>query len=354
MKHLFPFLLNRSEKVDMQTAMALSLSEQDPSLLPSPSSKPQEPKKPKAEENSSTEGLPISEADALAQFPSLLGSLEVTSKVDQPKDTKGPNKSYSYGKAANAVSLHSVDDFPTLTASAQMPEQSQAIPPGFAAAARQPPSLAASQQTYRAKPPPGFQLPYGASVKEKVKENVAPTQEFSAAETEVKMNRNTQERNQMLVEKIRALLAYDKSKFDEFKALSGKFRKGSCSAKEYYAHCCDLFSTNFPQVFSELVDLLPDEARQKELLSVHQDAKINAKRQSGSKSEAGKPNKKAPAPGVWQGGSTPGSAGIQSNGISEMDFPSLPAASNTKRLYQPRYRPTKNPTVLKQAWIRGK
>ena len=338
----------------MQTAMALSLSEQDPSLLPSPSSKPQEPKKHKAEENSNTGELPRNEADALAQFPTLLGSLEVTSKVDQAKDTKGTNKSHSYGKATNAASLHSFNDFPTLTA-AQMPEQSQAIPPGFAIAARQPPPLAASQQTYRAKPPPSFKMPLGTSIKEKVKENVAPVNEFSAAETEVKMNKNIQERNQMLVEKIRALLGFDKSKFDEFKALSGKFRKGSCSAKEYYAHCCALFSTNFPQVFSELVDLLPDEARQRELLSAHQDAKIVAKRQSSSNSEAGKPNKKVPAPGVWQGGPTvPGNAGTQSNGISEMDFPSLPAASSSKRSYQPRYKPPKNPTVLKEAWIRGK
>lgn len=330
--------------------MALSLSEEDPSRLPSPSSKPQEPKKYKPEENSNTGELPVNEVDA--NFPSLLGPLEVTSVVDQLNDMKRPNKSHPYAKTVVAASVRSVDEFPTLTASAQMPEQSHAAPPGFAVAARQPPSLAVSQQTYRAKPPPGFQKPSGATVKEKVKENVAPTQEIPAPKPEVKMNKSAQERNQMLVEKIRALLGYDKSKFDEFKALSGKFRKGASSAEEYYAHCCDLFGTNFAQVFSELVDLLPDEERQKELLSVHQDAKISAKRQGSNKNKAGKANKKAPSPGVWQSGETAWNAGTQRNGVSEMDFPSLPAAS--KRSYQPSYRPPKSATVLKQAWIRGK
>ena len=330
--------------------MALSLSEEDPSRLPSPLSKPQEPKKYKPEENRSTEELPKNETDTLSHFPALLGTLEVTSLADKPKDTKRPNKSNQYEKALNNPSLHSVHDFPTLSASAQMPEQSHSIPPGFAAAPRQPPSLAVSQQTFRAKPPPGFQGSFTEAAKEKVKENVAPILELPAAKPQLKTNNSTQERNQMLIEKIRGLLEYDKSKFDEFKALSGKFRKGACSATEYYMHCYNLFGTNFTQVFSELVDLLPDEEKQKELLSAHQDAKVNAKRQGSIETKAGKANKKTS--GVWHSQATAWDAGMPSNGISEMDFPSLPAAP--KRSFQPSYRPAKSATVLKQAWIRGK
>lgn len=344
----------RSEKLDVQAAVAVSLSEQDLSRLPSPSSKPQDPKKYKPEENGSAIDLPTTEVhvDALARFPSLLGCLEVTSKEEQPKDTKKPNKSRPYGKAVNATSLHSKDDFPSLPASSETPEQSPAIPPGFAAAARQSPSLPLSQQMYRTKPPPGFQTSLGDSVQDKVKENVAPTQDVPVSNPLLKMNGSTQQRNQMLVEKIRALLGYDRSKFDEFKALSGKFRKGTCSAKEYYAHCCDLFEANFPQVFSELVDLLPDEERQKELMSAHQDAKILAKQQGSVKTTSGKPGKKTSTPGVWQSGTTAWNTGLQSSGVSEMDFPSLPAAS--KKSYQPRYRPSKSAAVLKEAWVRGK
>ena len=329
-------------------ARSLSGSSQDPSQLPSPSAKPQDPKKYKPKESKTT-GEPVAKStEELGQFPALLGSLEVKSVGEVAKDSKKPSKPSIYGKAASAAQLHSADEFPTLAASAQVPEQSPAIPPGFATAAQQP-SLAGSQQTYRAKPPPGFQTPMVA--KEKVKENVAPLQEGPAPKPEVKMN-SVQERNQALVDKIRGLLGYDKSKFDEFKALSGKFRQNACTATEYYSHCCELFGSNFSQVFSELVDLLPDPERKKELLIAHQDAKITAKQQGEHKSKAGKSHKKMAASAVWQSGATAWNVETKTNDISERDFPSLPAA--TKRSFQPRYKAPKSATVLKEAWIRGK
>lgn len=343
-------LICRKEALDLQTAMARSLSgsSQDPSQLPSPSSKPQDPKKYKPEETKTT-GEPIANsAEELGQFPALLGSLEVTSADEASKDRRKPSKPPIYSKAAIAAQLHSADEFPTLAAATQIPEQSPSIPPGFAAAARQP-SLAGSQQTYRAKPPPGFQTSLMA--KEKVKENVAPLQEVPAAKPEVKIN-SIQERNQALVDKIRGLLGYDKSKFDEFKALSGKFRQNACTATEYYAHCCKLFGSNFSQVFSELVDLLPDPERKKELLIAHQDAKITTKQQGENKKKPGTSHKKMATPAVWQNGATAWNMETKSNDISERDFPSLPAAA--KRSFQPRYKTPKSAAVLKEAWIRGK
>ena len=332
--------------------MALSLRESsdDPSQLPSPSSKPQDPKKHKPEENGAAGGLPADETEALAQFPALIGSLEVTSSDDISKKSNRPSKPPSYGKAASATEPYSVDEFPTLSTSAQIAVEACTVPPGFAAAARQPPSLAITQQTYRAKPPPGSQTPLAANLKEKVKENVAPLQ-VPAPKPEVKMNSSVQERNQALVDKIRGFLGYDKSKFDEFKALSGKFRQSACSAKEYYAHCCELFGSHFSQVFSELVDLLPDPDKQKELLAAHQDARIRAKQQ-GSQNKAGRANKKSPTPGVWQSGATAWNMETNGNGVSEKDFPALPAP--TKTSYQPRYKAPKSAAVLKEAWIRGK
>lgn len=343
-------LICRKEALDLQTAMARSLSgsSQDPSQLPSPSSKPQDPKKYKPEETKTT-GEPIANsAEELGQFPALLGSLEVTSADEASKDRRKPSKPPIYSKAAIAAQLHSADEFPTLAAATQIPEQSPSIPPGFAAAARQP-SLAGSQQTYRAKPPPGFQTSLMA--KEKVKENVAPLQEVPAAKPEVKIN-SIQERNQALVDKIRGLLGYDKSKFDEFKALSGKFRQNACTATEYYAHCCELFASNFSQVFSELVDLLPDPERKKELLIAHQDAKITAKQRGENKRKPGTSHEKMATPAVWQNGATAWNMETKSNDISERDFPSLPAAA--KRSFQPRYKTPKSAAVLKEAWIRGK
>lgn len=344
-QYIIDHLICRKEALDLQTAMALSLSGslEDPSQLPSPSSRPQDAKKYKPEKNKTT-GVPVANStEELAQFPALLGSLEVTSVGETSKDSKKPSKPPIYSKAAQ---LHSADDFPTLAASAKIPEQSPPIPPGFAAAARQP-SLAGSQQTYRAKPPPGFQTPLVA--KEKVKENVAPLQ-VPAPNPEVKMN-SVQERNQVLVDKIKGLLGYDKSKFDEFKALSGKFRQNACTATEYYAHCCELFGSNFSQVFTELVDLLPDPERKKELLTVHQDAKITEKQQGDNKIKAGKSHKKSTS-AAWQSGVTAWNVETKATGISERDFPSLP--STTRTSFQPRYKAPKSATVLKEAWIRGK
>lgn len=341
----------RKEALELQTAMALSLSESsgDPSQLPSPSSKPQEPKKHKPEEDGAVGGQPAKETEELAQFPVLLNSLEVTSADKESKKSHKPTKPPLYASVSHPP--YSVNDFPSLSASGQRSEQSPPVPPGFASAARQPPPLAITQQTSRAKPPPGFQTPFEATSKEKIKENVAPLQEAPVTKTEVKTNSSVQERNQALVEKIRVLLGYDKSKFEEFKELSGKFRKSICSAEEYYAQCYELFESNFSQVFAELVDLLPDPDKRKELLAIHQDAKVIAKHQD-DKNKNGKVNKKPPLPGVWQTGATAWDVETNRGGISERDFPALPAA--TKPSYQRRYKAPKSAAVLKEAWIRGK
>lgn len=327
--------------------MALSLTDsKDCPQLPSPSTMPQEPKKHKVEENSYAAELPAHEMYSVAHFPFLVGSQDVTTKVDPHTNAKPHNNSC---KSDNLASSKSVDDFPTLAASTQLPKQMQSMPPpGFEAAASQPPMLAVSQRTLRAKPPPGFETTGGASIKE----NMAPKHKLAAPEAEAKLPSNNQERNQILVENIRTLLGHDKVKFDEFKAMSGKFRKGACSAKEYYVNCCDIFGKSFQRVFHELVELLPDKERQRELLSVHQDAKVLSS-QEGNKNKPGKSRKKAPSSGVWQKRGTVWSEGMQDSHVSETDFPSLPASSN--RGYNQRsYKPTKGATVLKQAWIRGK
>ena len=87
MKSVF-VLLFRNEKLELQTAMALSLSKEDPSELPSPSSKPQEPKKHKSEDRGNNGEFTANETAALADFPVLAGSQEVASVVDKSKETK--------------------------------------------------------------------------------------------------------------------------------------------------------------------------------------------------------------------------------------------------------------------------
>ena len=339
--------------VDTQMAMAASLNEpvadDDAPTLPSPLLKPQEPKKYKPEDKENNVGFSVDELPS--QFPSLGGSSK-NSSVKVPAGRKTSSKSCTYGNAHTSGPIRSQEDFPSLNTSAMIPEQPVSIPPGFAFAASQPVSLPMSQQKNYSKQSINLKKPPGEAAEEKIKGNVVPSPESAISAVKVD---SIQERNQALVDKIRRLLAYDKPKFDKFKALSGKFRQGACSANEYYDRCCDLFGSNFFQVFSELVDLLPDVDKQKELLRVHQDAKVRAKHKSELNKREGI-NKKLPPTGVWpvtrpgSGNAAPLLQGTAT--ISEQDFPALPASS--KRTYQPSYRPVKTAAVLKEAWLRGK
>ncbi|XP_043944835.1 E3 ubiquitin-protein ligase ZNF598 [Protopterus annectens] len=68
--------------------------------------------------------------------------------------------------------------------------------------------------------------------------------------------------------------------------------KGQISATEYYRSCRDLLGESFRKLFNELLVLLPDVAKQQELLSAHNDFRITEKQKS-NKSKKKKKN-------VWQ------------------------------------------------------
>ncbi|XP_017366526.1 E3 ubiquitin-protein ligase ZNF598 isoform X2 [Cebus imitator] len=82
---------------------------------------------------------------------------------------------------------------------------------------------------------------------------------------------NFRERNLQLIQSIRDFLQSDEARFSEFKSHSGEFRQGLISAAQYYKSCRDLLGENFQKVFNELLVLLPDTAKQQELLSAHMD-----------------------------------------------------------------------------------
>lgn len=52
---------------------------------------------------------------------------------------------------------------------------------------------------------------------------------------------------------------------------SGSGRQGAISAAQYYKSCRDLLGENFEKIFNELLVLLPDTAKQQELLLAHTD-----------------------------------------------------------------------------------
>uniref|UniRef100_A0A2R9CKE8 Zinc finger protein 598, E3 ubiquitin ligase n=1 Tax=Pan paniscus TaxID=9597 RepID=A0A2R9CKE8_PANPA len=103
---------------------------------------------------------------------------------------------------------------------------------------------------------------------------------------------NFRERNLQLIQSIRDFLQSDEARFSEFKSHSGEFRQGLISAAQYYKSCRDLLGENFQKVFNELLVLLPDTAKQQELLSAHTDF-CNREKPLSTKS---KKNKKS----AWQ------------------------------------------------------
>lgn len=78
-----------------------------------------------------------------------------------------------------------------------------------------------------------------------------------------------QKRNQGLVAKVSEVLG-DQEPIEEFRYISGLFRKGICDAEGYYKRCRAVMGTSaFENVFSELLVLLPDIKKQQELFKVH-------------------------------------------------------------------------------------
>lgn len=76
---------------------------------------------------------------------------------------------------------------------------------------------------------------------------------------------DAERRNQELVEKVREVVP-----IDDFLQLSAQFRRGKMHASAFYSGCRRLLGDAFPEVFPELLALLPDIAKQQELLCAHE------------------------------------------------------------------------------------
>lgn len=78
---------------------------------------------------------------------------------------------------------------------------------------------------------------------------------------------NAQQRNASLVSLIRKLISADD--FEKFRDLSGSFRRSEMDSTSYYRFIREIFRNNLNLVFDELVDLLPDKGKQKQLKKIH-------------------------------------------------------------------------------------
>ncbi|XP_012661306.1 E3 ubiquitin-protein ligase ZNF598 isoform X2 [Otolemur garnettii] len=144
------------------------------------------------------------------------------------------------------------------------------------------------------KPPPGFSgllpSPHTACVPSPTNTTKAPR--LPPIPRAYLVPENFRERNLQLIQSIKDFLQSDEACFSKFKSHSGEFRQGVISAAQYYKSCRDLLGENFQKIFNELLVLLPDTAKQQELLSAHTDFRSREK----PPSTKSKKNKKS----AWQ------------------------------------------------------
>ncbi|XP_063981623.1 E3 ubiquitin-protein ligase ZNF598 [Diachasmimorpha longicaudata] len=85
-------------------------------------------------------------------------------------------------------------------------------------------------------------------------------------------------RNKNLVAKIGEVLDRKKESMEEFRYFSGLFRQGILSADHYYKRCNSAMGANaFRDVFPEMLVLLPDIGKQRELFDLHKKEVANVK-----------------------------------------------------------------------------
>ncbi|XP_051825445.1 E3 ubiquitin-protein ligase ZNF598 isoform X3 [Antechinus flavipes] len=124
------------------------------------------------------------------------------------------------------------------------------------------------------KPPPGFTVIPPNSISEPISTSI---KEQGPCQGTYLIPENFQQRNIQLIQSIKEFLQSDESRFNKFKSHSGQFRQGRISAAQYYKSCRELLGENFKKIFSELLVLLPDTAKQQELLSAHNDFRVQEK-----------------------------------------------------------------------------
>ncbi|XP_060696910.1 E3 ubiquitin-protein ligase ZNF598 isoform X1 [Hemiscyllium ocellatum] len=175
------------------------------------------------------------------------------------------------------------EDFPALgnAAITKMP------PPGFnnLLPVKSPPSNLPPPPGLTApvsKPPPGFT---GVPLNSNISEPMIPAPKQSS--NVYLLPENFKQRNVELIQSINTILHNDETKFNKFKTQSGQFRQGRISAADYYRSCRELLGENFLKIFNELLVLLPDTAKQQELLSAHKDLR---EKQGSNKSKKNKKN----------------------------------------------------------------
>ncbi|XP_077305499.1 E3 ubiquitin-protein ligase ZNF598 [Lithobates pipiens] len=181
-----------------------------------------------------------------------------------------------FSKTANSVPKYPLpeEDFPALVNNNILTKP----PPGFSPVVSVAPLAPPPGLSSAGKPPPGFASVSSTPIPAETP--IKAVKEVSFCPETYLVPEHFQQRNIDLINSIKDYLHSDESKFNEFKSQSGQFRQGLISASEYYKNCRKLLGDNFSLIFNELLVLLPDNAKQQELLTAHQELRVQEKQTS--------------------------------------------------------------------------
>ena len=265
-------------------------------------------------------------------FPALASTVEKPASSKTGPSAQNSEQQFSNQltrKKAPAISTVKVpaakrnynEEFPSLSAMSNKQDETgnSAVkaPPGLPVpgAHRPPPGLKWSV------PPPGL-APTGNGMA-----SVVNTENSSA---------RARKRDQQLIREITFILDSKGQSFQRFQEVSGQFRMGNLSAEGYYRECCGMLGEeNVHRVFKGLIDLLPDEEKQRQLLMVYNDAKVRSKQ---VKPEIGvSPTQR------FTDSNIASSTGVL---LQTGDFPALPKSSGKNSM--------RSQQKVSDAWVRGR
>ncbi|XP_044734266.1 E3 ubiquitin-protein ligase ZNF598 isoform X2 [Chrysoperla carnea] len=195
----------------------------------------------------------------------------------ETKKTTSPNQNGKVERKRSELNIGNLktpnlqsDDFPTLGSTSS--SSSVKKPPGFDSwPVKGPPP------GFRQPPPPGFntiQLNMVAQSANDLTFTNSSGQKYSILPNNVTKNNtifysppNFNHRNKKLVQSF--MTALSDGDLNEFRQLSHLFKQGSYTARNYYDYCKKCLGVQFENIFPELLALLPDIKKQKELYDIY-------------------------------------------------------------------------------------
>lgn len=146
-------------------------------------------------------------------------------------------------------------------------------------------TLSSSQNEQVTKPPPGFNVkpppgftsdvnsassfPSLSNANDLTFTNSSGQSYAITPTTNYRQPANFAQRNQQLIKKLMNLMNNKNDAIIEFKKWSEAFRNGTFPAEQYYEYCKGALEKNFEEVFNELLVLLPDIEKQRQLYDVY-------------------------------------------------------------------------------------